>query len=55
MQNNATVREMLGTRGIKAEELPPSEDIMDIMGYCTICTDVEKEIPNETENNNKCV
>ena len=55
MQNNATVREMLGTRGIKAEELPPSEDIMDIMGYCTICTDVEKEMPNETENNNKCV
>lgn len=55
VQNNTTVREMLGTRGIKAEELPPSEDIMDIMGYCTICTDVEKEIPNETENNNKCV
>ena len=27
VQNNTTVREMLGTRGIKAEELPPSEDI----------------------------
>ena len=27
MQNNTTVREMLGTRGIKPEELPPSGDI----------------------------
>ena len=27
VQNNTTVREMLGTRGIKREELPPSEDI----------------------------
>ena len=27
VQNNTTVREMLGTRGIKPEELPPSEDI----------------------------
>jgi len=26
VQNNTTVREMLGTRGIKPEELPPSED-----------------------------
>ena len=27
VQNNRTVREMLGQRGIKPEELPPSEDI----------------------------
>jgi DNA-damage-inducible protein D len=27
VQNNTTVREMLGQRGIKPEELPPSEDI----------------------------
>ena len=27
IQNNKTVREMLGKRGIKPEELPPSEDI----------------------------
>lgn len=27
VQNNLTVREMLGQRGIKPEELPPSEDI----------------------------
>lgn len=27
VQNNTTVREMLGTRGIKPEELTPSEDI----------------------------
>lgn len=27
VQNNSTVREMLGARGIKPEELPPSEDI----------------------------
>ncbi len=27
MQNNLSVREMLGKRGIKPEELPPSEDI----------------------------
>jgi len=27
VQNNRTVREMLGKRGIKPEELPPSEDI----------------------------
>jgi DNA-damage-inducible protein D len=27
VQNNQTVRQMLGTRGIKPEELPASEDI----------------------------
>lgn len=27
IQNNSSVREMLGERGIKPEELPPSEDI----------------------------
>lgn len=27
VQNNASVRSMLGERGIKPEELPPSEDI----------------------------
>lgn len=27
VQNNKTVREMLGKRGIKPEELPPAEDI----------------------------
>ena len=27
VQNNTSVREMLGKRGIKPEELPPSEDI----------------------------
>ena len=27
VQNNATIRKMLGERGIKPEELPPSEDI----------------------------
>ena len=27
VQNNTTIREMLATRGIKPEELPPSEDI----------------------------
>ena len=27
VQNNKTVRDMLGKRGIKPEELPPSEDI----------------------------
>ena len=27
IQNNKTVREMLGKRGIKPEELPPAEDI----------------------------
>ena len=27
VQNNQTVREMLGKRGIKPEELPPAEDI----------------------------
>ena len=27
VQNNMSVREMLGQRGIKPEELPPSEDI----------------------------
>jgi len=27
VQNNRTVREMLGQRGIKPEELPPAEDI----------------------------
>ena len=27
VQNNSSVREMLGQRGIKPEDLPPSEDI----------------------------
>ena len=27
MQNNQSVREMLGKRGIRPEELPPAEDI----------------------------
>ena len=27
MQNNQSVREMLGKRGIRPEELPPTEDI----------------------------
>ena len=27
VQNNRSVREMLGQRGIKPEELPPAEDI----------------------------
>ena len=27
IQNNQSVRQMLGQRGIKPEELPPSEDI----------------------------
>ena len=27
VQNNANIRKMLGERGIKPEELPPSEDI----------------------------
>jgi DNA-damage-inducible protein D len=27
VQNNASVRNMLGKRGIKPEDLPPSEDI----------------------------
>ncbi|MBR4418262.1 MAG: hypothetical protein IKS67_15890, partial [Victivallales bacterium] len=27
VQNNASVRNMLGQRGIKPEELPPAEDI----------------------------
>ena len=27
IQNNSSVRSMLGKRGIKPEELPPSEDI----------------------------
>ena len=27
VQNNQSVRDMLGQRGIKPEELPPSEDI----------------------------
>jgi len=27
VQNNSSVREMLGKRGIKPEELPPAEDI----------------------------
>ncbi len=27
VQNNSSVRDMLGQRGIKPEELPPSEDI----------------------------
>lgn len=27
IQNNSSVRDMLGQRGIKPEELPPSEDI----------------------------
>jgi DNA-damage-inducible protein D len=27
IQNNTTVREMLGKRGIKPEQLPPAEDI----------------------------
>jgi DNA-damage-inducible protein D len=27
VQNNKTVRQMLGNRGIKPEELPPAEDI----------------------------
>ena len=27
IQNNTTVREMLGQRGIRPEDLPPSEDI----------------------------
>jgi len=28
VQNNSSVREILGQRGIKPEELPPSEDIV---------------------------
>lgn len=27
MQNNKSVRDMLGQRGIRPEELPPAEDI----------------------------
>ena len=27
VQNNSTIRDMLGQRGIKPENLPPSEDI----------------------------
>ncbi|HRZ80442.1 MAG TPA: DNA damage-inducible protein D, partial [bacterium] len=30
IQNNISVREMLGTRGIKPEDLPPEEDIKKI-------------------------
>ena len=29
MQNNQSVREMLGKRGIRPEELPPAEDILE--------------------------
>lgn len=32
VQNNLSVREMLGQRGIKPEELPPSEDIKNWSG-----------------------
>ena len=28
MQNNKSVRDMLGQRGIRPEELPPAEDIL---------------------------
>lgn len=30
IQNNSSVRDMLGERGIKPEELPPSEDIKEL-------------------------
>ena len=32
VQNNQSVRDMLGQRGIKPEELPPSEDIKKLDG-----------------------
>ena len=46
VQNNKTVREMLGKRGIKPEELPPAEDIKK-MERC-VATD-EKKIEQSTK------
>lgn len=46
VQNNKTVREMLGRRGIKPEELPPAEDIKK-MERC-VSTD-EKKIEQSTK------
>lgn len=46
VQNNKTVREMLGKRGIKPEELPPSEDIKKMER--SVATD-EKKIEQSTK------
>ena len=46
VQNNQTVREMLGKRGIKPEELPPSEDIKKIERRIT---SDEKQIEQSTK------
>ena len=46
VQNNKTVREMLGKRGIKPEELPPSEDIKKMER--SVATD-EKNIEQSTK------
>ena len=46
VQNNKTVREMLGKRGIKPEELPPAEDIKKMERRVT--TD-EKKIEQSTK------
>ncbi|HQP05316.1 MAG TPA: DNA damage-inducible protein D, partial [Bacteroidales bacterium] len=46
VQNNKTVREMLGKRGIKPEELPPAEDIKKMERR--VATD-EKKIEQSTK------
>jgi DNA-damage-inducible protein D len=54
VQNNKTVREMLGNRGIKPEELPPAEDIKKMERRVT--TDEKKieqstkKLPKESNN-----
>ena len=46
MQNNRTVRKMLGERGIKPEELPPAEDIKKLERRVK---SQEKKIAGETD------
>lgn len=45
MQNNQSVREMLGKRGIRPEELPPAEDVKKL--ECRVASE-EKKIEKTT-------
>ena len=40
MQNNKSVRDMLGQRGIRPEELPPAEDIKKL--ECRVASEHKK-------------
>jgi len=53
IQNNKTVREMLGKRGIKPEALPPAEDIKRLERRVASDENLSKKQPENCQKRNK--